>query len=42
MFAHIYTNLPVTREIEDKIVSIPIHTLLTDQDVDKVIKVANS
>jgi len=35
-------NLPVTREIEDKIVSIPMHASLTDQEVDKVIKVANS
>jgi len=35
-------SLPVTQEIEDKIVSIPMHASLTDQEVDKVIKVANS
>ena len=41
-YAKYYTDLPVTKEIQDKIVSIPMHTLLSDQDVDKVIKVANS
>jgi len=35
-------DLPVTREIEDKIVSIPMHASLTDTQVDKVINVANS
>src|SRR3990167_436372 len=35
-------NIPVTDSIADRIVSIPIHSKLTDQEVDRVIKVANS
>ncbi len=35
-------KLEVTAEVGNKIVSIPIHASLTDQDVDKVIRVANS
>ncbi len=38
----LFEQLPVTREIEDKLVSIPMHANLTDQDLDRVIKVANS
>jgi len=34
--------LPVTDTIAEHIVSIPMHASLTDQEVDKVIKVANS
>jgi len=32
-------NLPVMNEVEDKYVSIPLHNLLTNEDVERVIKV---
>lgn len=35
-------NLPVTDKVAEEIVTLPIHTKLDFQDVDRVIKVANS
>jgi perosamine synthetase len=35
-------DLPVTDKISEELVTLPMHTRLTDQDVDSIIKVANS
>ncbi|MGI0057383.1 MAG: DegT/DnrJ/EryC1/StrS family aminotransferase [Nitrosarchaeum sp.] len=35
------TKLPVTEAAAKKLVSIPIHSNLTDSDIDKIIKLVN-
>ncbi len=41
LYKKYFTNLPITEKVMQEIVTLPMHTNLTDNDIDHIIKTAN-